>query len=309
MGEVRRSFMGGKVMAFKKASFAGTWYPAAGPECARSMKKYDEEGDLVPLLDEVPARPAGQGFFGGIVPHAGWYFSGKTAYSVFRSIDHLSRSRGKQPDLFFLFGMHLPPRGPNYLFIDEGFETPLGRIRVNGEAAEGMVNKFQFVKMSARDSVSDNTTELQLPFIRHLFPEAEILSMGVSPDERALQIGETAFELARELGKTPCFIGSTDLTHYGPNYGFMPRGIGIQSVKWVKEHNDREIVDTFLQARPDQVIEKALSAHSACCPGAAAAAIAAVKRGGADRGVLIDYTTSYDRHPDSSFVGYAGVLF
>jgi AmmeMemoRadiSam system protein B len=273
------------------------------------MKKYDEEGDPAPLLEEVPVRPAGQGFFGGIVPHAGWYFSGKTAYSVFRSIDHLSRSRGKQPDLFFLFGMHLPPRGPNYLFIDEGFETPLGRIRVNGEAAEGMVNKFQFVKMSARDSVSDNTTELQLPFIRHLFPEAEILSMGVSPDERALQIGETAFELARELGKTPCFIGSTDLTHYGPNYGFMPRGIGIQSVKWVKEHNDREIVDTFLQARPDQVIEKALSAHSACCPGAAAAAIAAVKRGGADRGVLIDYTTSYDRHPDSSFVGYAGVLF
>ena len=53
----------------------------------------------------------------------------------------------------------------------------------------------------------------------------------------------------------------------------------------------------------------ALSSHNACCPGAAAAAIAAIRRGGVERGFLVDYTTSYDRHPDSSFVGYAGVIY
>jgi hypothetical protein len=273
------------------------------------MKKFDEEIELSSLLDEASERAAGRAFYGGVVPHAGWYFSGKTAFSVFRAVDLLSRARKKRPDLFFLFGMHLPPRGPNYLFMDEGFETPVGRLEVSREAAELMAGRFQLIEMSAKDTVSDNTTELQLPFIRHLFPEAEIVLLGVSPDERALQIGEAAFETARDLEKTACFIGSTDLTHYGPNYGFTPRGIGSGSVQWVKEENDREIVDIFLQARPDQVIDKALSARNACCPGAAAAAIAAVRRGGADRGMLIDYTTSYDRHPDSSFVGYAGVLF
>jgi AmmeMemoRadiSam system protein B len=273
------------------------------------MKKFDEEIDLSSLLDEAPERAAGRASYGGIVPHAGWYFSGKTAFAVFRGIDLLSGYWKKRPDLFFLFGMHLPPRGPNYLFMDEGFDTPVGRLEVNREAAELMAGRFQFVEMSTRETVSDNTTELQFPFIRHLFPESEIVLLGVSPDERALKIGEAAFETARDLEKTACFIGSTDLTHYGPNYGFTPRGIGSRSVQWVKEENDREIVDIFLQARPDQVIDKALSSRNACCPGAAAAAIAAVKKGGADRGILIDYTTSYDRHPDSSFVGYAGVLF
>jgi AmmeMemoRadiSam system protein B len=296
-------------MAYKKSRFAGTWYPGSGAECVRSMKSFDEEIDLSSLLDEAPERDAGRPFYGGVVPHAGWYFSGKTAFSVFRGIDLLSRSWKERPDLFFLFGMHLPPRGPNYLFMDEGFETPVGRLEVNREATELMAGRFQFVEMSTRDTVSDNTTELQFPFIRHLFPESEIVLLGVSPDERALRIGEAAFETALALQKKACFIGSTDLTHYGPNYGFTPRGIGSESVQWVKEENDREIVDVFLRARPDQVIDKALSAHNACCPGAAAAAIAAVKKGGADRGILIDYTTSYDRHPDSSFVGYAGVLY
>jgi len=296
-------------MELKETRFAGTWYPGTGSECTRSMKVYDREIDIQPVLDEVIPAYATRRFAGGIVPHAGWYFSGKTAYSVFKTIDRITSSSAQKPDLFFVFGMHLPPRGPNYLFIDEGYETPLGPIKVHLRAAELLAQSFEFVRETARSSVSDNTTELQLPFIKHLFPDAEIVTLGVSPDERALSIGERAHEIALELGAYPCFIGSTDLTHYGPNYGFTPQGTGSQSVRWVREHNDREIVDAFIQAVPREVISKALASHNACCPGAAAAAIAAVRRGGAQRGYLVDYTTSYERHPDSSFVGYAGVLF
>jgi AmmeMemoRadiSam system protein B len=57
------------------------------------------------------------------------------------------------------------------------------------------------------------------------------------------------------------------------------------------------------------VIEEALKNYNACCSGAAGAAIAAAKELGADRGVKITYSTSYDIRPDSSFVGYAGVVF
>ncbi|MBN2323714.1 MAG: AmmeMemoRadiSam system protein B, partial [Spirochaetes bacterium] len=48
---------------------------------------------------------------------------------------------------------------------------------------------------------------------------------------------------------------------------------------------------------------------NACCPGAVCAAIGAVKAGGVKKGVLVTYTTSYDVRPDSSFVGYAGVVY
>jgi AmmeMemoRadiSam system protein B len=290
-------------MALKKARFAGTWYPGTGKECIRSMKQYDEE--LASQLGEESSS----GFSGGIVPHAGWFFSGKTAYAVFRSIADKATASGTAPDLFYVFGMHLPPGGPNYLFLDEGFETPFGPLLLASDAAEKLSTRFGFVHETVHDSASDNTIELQLPFIKHFFPEAEIVTVGVSPEEGAVSIGEAAYEIAQELDRKPCFIGSTDLTHYGPNYGFIPHGIGSQSVRWVKDCNDREVIEAFLRAEPRDMMRRALSSHNACCPGAAAAAIAAVRRGGTKKGFLIDYTTSYDRHPDSSFVGYAGVLY
>ena len=75
------------------------------------------------------------------------------------------------------------------------------------------------------------------------------------------------------------------------------------------ESNDREIVDIFLTADWKKALHSALSKHNACCPGAAAATIGAVRQKGIEKGVLVQYTTSYDIHPDSSFVGYAGVVF
>jgi len=288
-------------MALKKARFAGSWYPGSRGECEAAMRGYDDEPrEIESLSSTVP---------GGIVPHAGWFFSGKTAYAVFKGIEERAGVSGVIPDLFFVFGMHLTPHGPNYLFVDDGFETPFGAIGVNREAALKLSTRFDFIHETAADAVSDNTIELQLPFIKHLFPEAEIVTVGVSPDEKAVAIGEAAFEIAQELGRRPCFIGTTDLTHYGPNYGFTPQGLGKQSVRWVKDQNDREIIESFLRADPREVIRTALASHNACCPGAAAAAISAVCRGGSEKGLLIDYTTSYDKHPDSSFVGYAGVIY
>ncbi len=52
-----------------------------------------------------------------------------------------------------------------------------------------------------------------------------------------------------------------------------------------------------------------LNNHNACCGGAAAAAIATAKVLGANKGNKLVYTTSYDIRPDTSFVGYVGIVF
>jgi AmmeMemoRadiSam system protein B len=291
-----------------KPRFAGTWYPGSRGECIRTMKRFDEGWETRQETEERDDK-AERRFAGGIVPHAGWYFSGETAYAVYRALSRMSFTGGKNPDLFFLFGRHQRPYDSNYLLLGEGFETPLGALKVSSRAAEMLNESFDFDTEHAGVALLDNTIELQLPFIKNLFPDAEIVAVGVSPDDRAVKIGERAFEISKEMQRTACFIGSTDLTHYGPNYGFMPHGIGSDSVRWVKEDNDRTIVDVFLRAEPEKVIETALASQNACCSGAAAAAIAGVRKGGVRLGRLIAYTTSYDRHPDSSFVGYAGVLY
>ena len=70
--------------------------------------------------------------------------------------------------------------------------------------------------------------------------------------------------MAKELKVSILVFGSTDLTHYGPNYGWSPKGYGPEAVKWVKEVNDKKFIDQALkldgpgmlktaQARPERL--------------------------------------------------------
>jgi AmmeMemoRadiSam system protein B len=155
----------------------------------------------------------------------------------------------------------------------------------------------------------DNTIELQLPFIRHFFGDVKLLPLGVPPAPATLDLARRVAAEAAALGRRIKVIGSTDLTHYGPNYGFAPRGTGPAAVAWVKDENDRRIVEAMLRMTPETVIEEALARHNACCAGAAAAALETGRRLGATSADLLAYTTSFDKSPGSSFVGYAGVVF
>ena len=282
-------------MGIKKATFAGSWYPDTEEEC---LSLFDEYKSRIKLSDVEFAG------IGGIVPHAGWYFSGKTAFTVFYNL-----AKRSNPDVVFIFGMHLNELSPSYIFNDEGLETPLGNLKVNKDMVEKLVSKFSFIEENAYSFTPDNTVELQLPFIKYFFPDVSVVTVGVAPVETAISIGYYSAEIAKNMGLNALFIGSTDLTHYGPNYGFLPHGPGESGFRWVKEVNDRRIIELFIEMDPAGVIDEALSSRNACCPGAAAAAISAAKRTGATHGVLLDYTTSYDIHPDLSFVGYAGVVF
>ena len=288
--------IGGNQMGTRRADFAGSWYPGTKRECINTIEDY---------MSDVRIPKEEYTGLGGIVPHAGWYFSGKTALTVYSAINLKIT-----PDLIFLFGMHLGEDSRDHIFIDDGVETPLGELKVNREASEMLSRSFDFVEEDASHySRSENTLELQFPLIKYTFPDTSLVIIGSAPTSRAIEIGEKAAAISKELGLSACFIGSTDLTHYGPNYYFTPEGTGKESVQWVKEVNDKKIIDAFLHAVPGEVISEALSSRNACCPGAAGAAIAGASRLGAAGGILVRYTTSYDIHPDMSFVGYAGVVY
>ena len=115
--------------------------------------------------------------------------------------------------------------------------------------------------------------------------------------------------MAREEGISILAIGSTDLTHYGPNYGFLTKGIGPSAVEWVKKENDKGFIDRALEDGCGGLLKHAEENDSACSAGAAASAMATCKALGAEKGILLDYYTSYDIMPDDSFVGYAGIVY
>ena len=283
-------------MKVRRAQFSGSWYPGNAADCEREIKRFIQSGEATIQSD----RP----LVGGIVPHAGWYFSGSIACNVIRCL-----IGKKQPDVFVVFGMHLHPRSSNYIMTEGAWETPFGNLEIEKDLAGELTKRFKFNIESADRSTQDNTIELQLPFIKYFFNDAKLVPIGVPPNRESLKIGQAVADYGNRKGLEMRIIGSTDLTHYGTNYGFMPKGTGPEAVDWVKSQNDQQLIDAILAMDPEQVIDEGLSNQNACCAGAAATALFAAKKLGAVQAETLAYATSYDKSPGDSFVGYVGVVF
>ena len=83
----------------RKRQLPRGWYPFDGKDCRREIESYIEGWSRPGSIPE-------QGV-GGIVPHAGWYFSGKLAARVLCSL----KSKRKI-DLVVLYGGHMGPDEP-----------------------------------------------------------------------------------------------------------------------------------------------------------------------------------------------------
>jgi MEMO1 family protein len=279
----------------RKAVFAGSWYPSSASECEREIIGFLAEGKEL--------NPPDRTLVGGIVPHAGWYFSGSIACNVINCLKGHANT-----DVVVVFGMHLHANSPCYIMPEGAWETPFGEIAVEETLASELFERFQFTIESASNFTQDNTVELQMPFIKYFFKDAKVVAMGVPPHEDSLKIGRTAVEIAKRLGLRVKVIGSTDLTHYGTNYGFMTKGTGRKAVDWVRDENDRRVIDAMLAMEPEKVIAEARASQNACCSGAAATAIETAKQLGANQAEELVYATSYDKSPGDSFVGYVGLV-
>ncbi|MDJ0912958.1 MAG: AmmeMemoRadiSam system protein B [Desulfobacterales bacterium] len=283
-------------MNVRKAMFMGSWYPGSASSCEREINSFLGE-------DGYAYIPRGN-FKGGIVPHAGWYFSGSIACNVIHCL-----KEERSPDVILIFGMHLHADSPNIIMTEGAWETPFGHIVIASELATALNKRFEFQIETTEHFTQDNTIELQLPFIRFLYPDVQIVPIGVPPSVRSLEIGKVAVEIADQLGLHIKIIGTTDLTHYGRNYGFAPEGTGNHAVNWVRDDNDRKIIEAMMALDPERVIGEALTNQNACCAGAAATAIAAGKQMGSEKSHTVGYATSFDKSPGDSFVGYVGIVF
>lgn len=279
----------------RSSDFAGSWYPGNESDCRASIEE---------LSDSNLPCPGDGDAVGGIVPHAGWFYSGKIACNVIKCL-----SQHNLPDTCIIFGRHLHPGSGNFIMERGRWATPLGDLEIDSELAKKLTGEFPFIIETSSHYEADNTIELQLPFIKYFFPKIKIVPIGVPPRLTSLEIARKAVEIAKSMSRKTIIVGSTDLTHYGYNYGYVPKGAGEEAVEWVKNKNDKQVVDLMLEMDGQGVIQESLKNHNACCSGAAGAAIEASKKMGAKRAEKILYYTSYDIRPDASFVGYVGIVF
>ena len=102
-------------MTLRKRNLPAGWYPLTEQKTKERIEKY---------LKNI-AKPGHQAL-AGIVPHAGWEFSGRIALEVLQNIY-------RESETVVVIGGHLPAGGGILAASEEEYETPLGNIDADVE--------------------------------------------------------------------------------------------------------------------------------------------------------------------------------
>jgi AmmeMemoRadiSam system protein B len=292
-------------MQTRKAIVSGQFYPASGKECRAEI------ADCLanrPITAKLPEK-----IVAGIVPHAGWVYSGDLAAMVFAAIEKAN----KEVDTFVIFGAVHNYSDSYAAVYDKGsWQMPMGEIKIDEELAAAIIKKSKSAKPNTEAHEYEHSIEVQVPFIQYLFKNAKIVPILAPPAEAVISVGTAVGECIKAAGdkKIVC-IGSTDLTHYGPRYGFNPKGSGPDGIEWAKNVNDKAFISLAVEMKAERVLTESMENQNACGPGAVAATIAAAKALGKTKGVLLAHTHSNEvmeikfGQSSSESVGYAAIVY
>lgn len=279
---------------------AGGFYPVRAEQAERMMDDF--------MKEPVPVPEDMEKIRGAVAPHAGWVFSGPTAGKVFKLL-----TQKADPSLIICFGAVHVMGGKSAAVMTEGeWKTPVGNIPVDEEAAKSILEALgEDASASTRPHEEEHSLEVVMPFLKKCFPDARAVFIMVPPNKKSAEVGRKVAD-AIAARDDALLLGSSDMTHYGSRFGFSPAGKGEKAVQWVKEVNDKKLIDLMVEMKADEVVPEAYRSQSACGAGAIAATVAGSEKLGAKKGHLVEHTTSYDMRPAEgadTFVGYAGVVF
>lgn len=279
----------------RPAAFAGRFYPPTADQCREMSASW---------LNPAIATPA----VAAVAPHAGWVYSGSTAALAISSL------AAAEPETIVIFGaVHVLDRNEASLYASGSWDTPFGPMYID-DALARKVAKCPHVVVDPSIHTQEHSIEVELPLIQSLLPNAKLLPIMVRPGKHAPDLGRYCAAAALDLGRRVGFLASTDLTHYGPMFGFEPAGHGEQGVRWAKEVNDRRFIERVAELDAEAVVPEALQHRNACGAGAVAATIEAALAAGASRHIELRHTSSGEadvRRGSRGFdsVGYvAGIL-
>jgi AmmeMemoRadiSam system protein B/AmmeMemoRadiSam system protein A len=192
-------------MELLKSTLAGTWYKA-DPEALRSeLAGYFEKAAVEPKEDVIAL----------ILPHAGYQYSGPTAVCGVKSLGRTYKRvvvigpthRLPMEDMFSV------PRATHY-------ETPLGRVPLDVEFADKLLKYplFQDVPAAYRE---EHSVQIEVPLLQYKLHDFKLVLIvaGQCSYDTVAKAGRI---LAGLIDTDTLVVASSDFTHYGPQYQYVP---------------------------------------------------------------------------------------
>lgn len=190
----------------RQPTVAGMFYPGKAGELSKTLENLFSKAGQGPVAGE--SRTVGL-----IVPHAGYVYSGLMAAKTYLAI------KGRSDiDRVILIGAHHrhPAKGATVPRA-QAYATPLGEVPVDPCVA-GLPEKGPFYFFEE----TDHSLEVQLPFLQKLlqkpFTIVPVL-LGMADDATLAKVAEVLKEL---VGDHTLIVASSDFTHYGYRFGYLP---------------------------------------------------------------------------------------
>lgn len=174
------------------------------------------------------------------------------------------------------------------------WETPLGSLPIDQRLAKALLQAVPQMHADDEAHRDEHASEVLLPYLKRICCIRSFVPVAfLGPDqaggvERARDFGNGIAEALRGFKEEILLVISTNLSQY--------------EAQAQAEGEDRRLIERMVVLDEEGLIEEALRFKSSMCgffP--AAVGIAAAKRLGASKGILV-------RHERSSAVGYAGIV-
>jgi len=185
---------------------AGRWFPADPRELASDIQSYIDTASSEPLPDVIAL----------ILPHAGYVYSGRAAAAGLKTVQNKSFKR-------------VIVMGPSHrAFLENAacvpdlthFSTPLGEVALDQEFAEKLRSDEHF-RAIPNVFEYEHSVQIEVPLLQKVLGTFALVPIVVGQvDAEAAQ--QMAQVLQQYIDQDTLVVVSSDFTHYGPNYGYMP---------------------------------------------------------------------------------------
>ncbi len=276
---------------------SGSWYPADPGELGTSTDAFLSQADPTQM-------PAGRPWM-AITPHAGHAYCGAVAGKLFGLL------KAHRPDnIIIMAPNHRLALNEIALPQETAFATPLGEVPLNTDLIRTLTAKPGFA-MNPQAHAQEHAIEIILPFIQRTWPDAPpavvpMLVPMLVPMAEGPSLNQAGAILKQVMGENDLLLVSSDFTHYGAAFGFLPF---TEDVPMSLERLDAGAILKILAGDAAGLLEYGRETGITMC-GLAACCVALA--GGPPTGyeaALLDYRRSGDADGDYSLsVSYASLL-
>ena len=188
------------------ALLAGSWYPGSRAALSEALAAY--------AADAKPAPAAA--VMALVLPHAGYRYSGATAAWGAALV------RGKAYDRVVLLGPthHVAMTNTVSVPAVTHLATPLGEIPLDLDFI-ARLRQLPQVKSLPAAHTREHCLEIELPFLQDALGAFKAVPIIVGQLDAATEAALAA-GLRPLLDAKTLVVISSDFTHYGPNYGYVP---------------------------------------------------------------------------------------